>query len=361
MSKLLLLVLTMILYSCALSGEGGLMSSFGGVDPKNPVEAGKYEAIFRFTCGDDVLLALTGTASCQYAERSDLKLFVATPNTEGQIIVRSSRRQAVLDFKGPGWAEIPWKLDDRGDSGPLIIIVASSESGIQMGKFYPYVSDKKRPAMDGVVDVYCYASGVAAPSKGQHACQQPAGTQVSMSLRGKLGLAGRYLFTADGCELKGKLPASGTFSKDEGASFPVVAVRSLPGACFVRLNVAWEDGSIAETEIYLDFWDLKYVPLSSPIPKLDDDEVSVCAPIGWRFLNLNDTGYKRKPWSAGCWEHNLPKGQVSYAIAWDSYGRCSILILQLSDIPAETPAPSAVAKLQRSVATKGHVSPTGRF
>jgi len=309
-------------FGCSLRNRNPVTDTFYGVSPKSAVDAGRHELVFRYPCGDRLDYAFEGTGGCQYQEGAFGYVEVSVPNTKGQVVMRSARREYVDDFQSKGWVRVPIEYHKSSDGGPVFLIVSGASSGIQTGKFYPYIYDAVHPPMVGKTKFFCYSKGYAVDAIGQSFCQQPAGTKVVGLLEIKPGLGGRYLVTADGCDLKKPAVSTGTFTKESVPKFYEVA-KAVPGACFVRINIAYSDGTIFEHEASLDFWSPAYIPLTKPRISIGNVETTICAPQGWKHLTVNRGSFDMNVWSDRCFYIEQPDESPIYAISWDADGRVS--------------------------------------
>lgn len=289
-----------------------------------PKDANKYENVLRYDCKKSSKWSFFGTSSCQYEFGEEIKVDVKVPPVKGQLVARSQRKEVVLDFDGESsWVSFNWRFDDRRDGIPLVIGVAGYGSGVQYAKMYPYVFDSVRPEMNGRVKFFCYAEKGYVESIGQGECQQPAGSSVDGSVLLNVEKAGEYLIQTRGCVLGGLSNVQGVFQAGT-AKIEWSASKDDTGFCLVRSNVKYSDGSIEEHELYLDWWNRSYVPLSAPTINVDD-EVEACGPDGWKWLEINGERWSSCFLRGKCRSADLLPGNWGYALAWDEHGRVSFM------------------------------------
>ena len=312
------LMVVVFLCSCATP----LFSKADDIDaipiPYPPAEANKYEGIVRYKCGDKPeRWVWGGTSSCQVAEKYTLKIHIKVPKNDGQVVVRSGRKEVIKDFNKNSWVSVDWKFEDHKDSVPIVFSVAGRGSGIQLGKIYPYVNTKKRPKMTLPVRFWCFEQSRYVEAEGNAACQQPQGAVVEGHFTPKKQ-AGKYLISTAGCSVKA--PRGDFTAEAKPIRFEIT--KALVGNCAAKIAVKYEDKTYQEAELYLDFWESLYVPLSPPRAKLEKKGVEFCAPQEYKFTELNGNQRKKGWFIRTCKSVNWHKGWA-WAIAWDASGRCS--------------------------------------
>lgn len=327
-------ITTLIVFAVVQSGCASLGWAMGSKPPADripmePLVANRYEGLVALECGGKPQWGFGGSQACQFEAGSKTEISVKVPPTEGQVVLRSVRHEEVLDFKKNGWVRVPWEFLSRKDSVPIVITVAGKNSGIQVAKVYPYVTSGERnyPYMSGKVRYWCYEEDGYQEKVGQGWCQQPSGGRLDGSLVLSHAEAGEYLVSVKGCVLEAPAQAKGAFpAGTKEIAFQVA--KELPGFCAVALAVKYSTGNIEEAELYLDWWDPRYVPLSKPLLESDDDEVKVCGPLSYKFYEVNGLQKKdgclskscaRQPWLDGTW---------GYGLAWDEAGRMSYETLE---------------------------------
>lgn len=299
--------------------------------PLEPLTANRYENVLSYPCDGQQAWGFGGTSACQYAAGTTVELQVKVPPTKGQVVVRSRRKEVVVDFNKNVWVKVPWVLEDRFDSVPVVVTVAGVKSGVQLAKWYPYVTDKKYVRMTGGLRVFCYEHGTYDVAHGQVACQQPVDSLVDGTAQVDETQAGEYLFSASGCALIEPAQARGNFGQGTKV-LPFRVTRDQVGNCAVKVAVKYPNGAFTEAELYLDWWDVKYVPLSKPVLKyISEKEAQVCGPFEFEFYEINGKQKKdgllcsdceKEPWLAGGW---------AYGLAWDEAGRMSYQTLRKGD------------------------------
>lgn len=286
-----------------------------------PLEANKYELAFRFECqGKDVFAV--GSASCQFKEGDKMVIRIKTPKSRGEIQVRSCRHGRALDIdESKSWQTVEWVQYTREDSCPVVFSVATVDAGVQMGKIYPYVSNDTYPPLNGKGSLYCWQSENLEKFDGQLSCQIPTGTKTNGYLELKQDKSGQYLIVSP-C-LPAKL--TGAFQKKS----PPIKWSLEPFSaqfCPVSTAVKYDDGTIEEAEIYLDYFANIYRELPPPIMGERDGKSYACAPQDFKFFDLNDHGKKAGLLQGKCIADGWLDGGMAIGIAWDSAGRSSYAI-----------------------------------
>lgn len=286
-----------------------------------PIDANRYEAPFQFECNGKMTFAV-GSASCQYQEGDTIRIRIKTPKSRGELQVRSCRHGAALDINQKNsWQEITWVQYTREDSCPIVFTVATVDGGVQMGKIYPYVSNETYPILAGTGSFYCWESETLENYRGQSTCQVPTGIKVNGTVNLSEAKPGRYL-VASPC-LAQQPPVS--FPKGT-RSFKWSLISYTSQFCPVSLAVKYDDGTIEESELYIDFFDNTYRMLPAPILAEVRGRSYACAPQDFAFLALNDDHLTRGLFSGQCLRDGWQEGKLAIAIAWDAAGRSSYTI-----------------------------------
>lgn len=284
---------------------------------RKPVEDNKYEQLVVWDCNGKKDWNWKGTSSCQFSKGDETDIWVKLPPTKGQVVLRSTRKEVVSDFSKGGWFKTVWKFEDFLDSKAIVVSVTGMNTGVHMAKMYPYVQDEDRPKMSQGFELYCFEDGDYKKAEGVWSCQQPAGAEVDGRVLLDPEEKGKYLISAQGCELV--FPErTGEFDKED--ALDVKITRSEPGHCAVKVAVKYASGKITEGELYMDWWDHRYVPLSPPELEEKDGKLKACYPDGFKYVELNEESHGRA--IGKCTSEKLKNG-LNYGIGWDGSGRVS--------------------------------------
>lgn len=283
-----------------------------------PSDANKYELPFRFDCNGKDTFAV-GTAHCQYNEGDVMKIRIKSPDSPGEIQVRSCRHERAMDIDGSKpWQEIEWVQYKSEDSCPIVMSVATKEAEVQLGKINPYVSNTTYPKLNGKGSFYCWESEKNEEFEGQSSCQVPTGIKVNGYLNLDPLKSGKFLVTSV-CGLN-----QGPVSFLKGSSPIKWSLLSMVSQyCPVSAAVKYDDGSIEEYEVYIDFFDARYRALPPPIMGEKGESSYACAPQDFEFFDLNDHTKQAGLLGRSCIKDGWLDNGIAIGIAWDRAGRSS--------------------------------------
>jgi hypothetical protein len=254
-----------------------------------PIDANKYENEVKYLC-DGELKASVGQGACQYPEGEMTRFHVKVPPTYGTVSASSCQGKETIDFtKKNGEVILDWSFPDTTHSCPIIISVAGYDSGVQLFRFIPYVYNDRYPELEQQVTKQLPTHGV-----------------LSLMVKIDPELAGKILVSTT-CDLmypKQKITEfeAGT----EGIRIKVKATEQK--FCPVAYAVKYENNDFTEGEIYINFYNNKYIPL--PNPRVGK-KGKLCPPHGARYFEVD--GDKRS---------RCRKGDSAYS--WTRIGRMSI-------------------------------------
>lgn len=321
MKALLMLIVFLSIVSCPNSDVYASGRARPTI-PISPKDANKFEGVLFYTCQGAQKWEFNGTAVCQYSKGDQIDLWIKPPKVQGEVVAKSFRREQVVEFDGDEWVKLKWGMDDYLDGNPIVVSVVGKGSGLQMAKLYPYVADGVHPKMEGHVKYWCYQDGKEVDSYGQARCQQPAGGRVDgFIIPPQEKGTGKYLIQTRGCVLESPAQSMGVFSA--GQAIKLTVTKQEVGYCIVRSNLKYDSGEISEHEMYLDWFDVRYVPLPPPTLKLDDDGVYGCAPRDWAWFEMNGDRWGDCVLNGSCHDMDWLDGGWAYGIAWDKNGRVS--------------------------------------
>jgi len=244
-----------------------------------PVDALKYEAYAEYSCQGEWRQAV-GTASCQYNENDEAILNVKLPPTHGTVSIKSCQNSETKEFNNESFIHINWPLPNRNHSCPIIINIAGYDSGINMFKFYPYVYNDTHPKFNMNI-IYNNAKYV-----GQLHKQLPSGSNfyVEVTLQ---SVSGKIMVSST-CDILQPVEMITTFTM-ETKKFPILIKRLDKGFCPISIAIKYDDSTIEEGEIYVDYFDNRYIPLQAPIMNKD----KMCPPMGARFFEVDELPTRR--------------------------------------------------------------------
>jgi len=280
-----------------------------------PIDANIYENLVQYECNGKWEQSI-GVATCQYPEQSILRFKIKVPPTKGQVVVKSCLEHKEVDFHDDdSFVEMEWPIDDYRHSCPIVMSVAGRDSGIQLFKFTPYIYTQDYPEMQLQFNYWNYQQGVRAADKGSASSQQPVSSRFYSSFTVDQARGGKYIVSST-CLIN--KPGQKITEFPAGTkSFEVEVTKETKGFCPVSIAIKYDDDEAVEAELYLDWFDPKYIPLSPPIFK---SKKKACVPLGYRFFEFNGKQYRRGIFSRECKKRESDK---PYAIGWTKIGRMS--------------------------------------
>lgn len=314
-----------VLLICSILFMGAASCTTSPVNPTvRPIDANKYELPFVFTC-NGVDTFTVGTGHCQYKVGDVMHIKIKTPQDRGEIQVRSCRHSRSVDVDtNQVWQEFDWVQYTREDSCPIAMSVVTQNGGTQIGKIYPYVSDDKYPPLNGHGNLYCYQTEKVEQFTGQMSCQFPVGIRVTGFYTPDPAKSGQFIIVMSTC---GSQIGPRAFQKN---SPPIQWSLTSPTTQFCPVSVAtkYDDGTIDEQEVYLDFFNNGYNPLPNPILVQRGNNSYACAPQDYHFFDLNDHTKESGLLSGKCIKDGWDANGYARAVAWDTAGRVSFSVIQ---------------------------------
>jgi hypothetical protein len=308
---------TLIAMSMSLMGASSCTSA-PIIATRAPVDSNRYELPFRFTCNGKPTLAM-GTAVCQYKEGDLMTIEIKAPDSRGEIQVRSCRHGRAMDIdQNKTWQKVEWVQYTREDSCPIEIAVTTRDSGVQIGKIYPYVFTPQFPKMAGKSKLYCWESEKVEDFEGQGSCQFPTGIRVNGTMLLDPTKAGAFLIKKQCGDTLGptKFPVG-------SKSVDWVLRNDNATYCPISMAVKYDDGTIEESEVNLEFFDARYRMLPPPIMGQKKEKSYACAPQDFEFIDLNDHMKGNGLFAGKCISDGWDENNMATAIAWDAAGRVS--------------------------------------
>lgn len=313
-----------------------------------PMDANRFELPFRFTCNGKTTFAI-GSAACQYSEGDKMTIEIKAPDSKGEIQVRSCRHGRALDVdRDKKWQKVEWVQYTREDSCPIEFSVTTRDAGTQLGIIYPYVFTPQFPKMEGKATLYCWESEKVENFVGQGFCQFPTGIRVNGKLMLNPAKSGQYLIKKQCGDTQGpaRFPVGTTgidwMLRTNDATY-----------CPIAMAVKYDDGSIEEVEVNLQFFDNRYRMLPPPIMGQRGESSYACAPQDFEFIDLNDHMKSNGLFAGKCIKDGWDENGVATAIAWDAAGRVSYSVLRKG--AAVWSMPQGTVEYQQMKADKNRV------